>query len=300
MTNMMNSAAAEQEAVGLARESFLGELKSLNRDHPNTGFGVSLRTRSGRQYLLANSRMPLPETKSEGFPTGRRLARLENSERFSSIEVLADCHTFESISPRCRSRNPGQCAESDRPNRHHDQHANRHVGRDRNRRLNMARNDHLLSVGNEALTPMTSAMNSLTAQIDQLTEVADARSSARLATLKTRMENFSASVTMVGQVKAGKSSIVNILAGRPALLPSDVNPWTSVVTTLNINTRTEGDKRAKFTFFEQEEWDNLMVGGGRLGELANRAGADDEMDDIRRQIGEMKAKSESRLGSIST
>ncbi|MCA0928343.1 dynamin family protein [Ruegeria profundi] len=160
----------------------------------------------------------------------------------------------------------------------------------------MARNDHLLSVGNEALSPMTTAMASLATQIDQLTEVADARSSARLATLKTRMENFTASVTLVGQVKAGKSSIVNILAGRPALLPSDVNPWTSVVTTLNINTRTEGDKKAKFTFFEQEEWDNLMVGGGRLGELANRAGADDEMDDIRRQISEMKAKSEARLG----
>ncbi|WP_171177031.1 dynamin family protein [Ruegeria sp. HKCCA4633] len=160
----------------------------------------------------------------------------------------------------------------------------------------MARNDHLLSVGNEALAPMTSAMSSLTAQIDQLTEVADARSSARLATLKTRMENFTASITMVGQVKAGKSSIVNILAGRPALLPSDVNPWTSVVTTLNINTRPPGDTKAKFTFFEQEEWDNLMVGGGRLGELANRAGADDEMDDIRRQIGDMKAKSEERLG----
>ncbi|WP_298850162.1 dynamin family protein [uncultured Ruegeria sp.] len=160
----------------------------------------------------------------------------------------------------------------------------------------MARNDHLLSVGNEALAPMTSAMSSLTAQIDQLTEVADARSSARLATLKTRMENFTASVTMVGQVKAGKSSIVNILAGHPALLPSDVNPWTSVVTTLNINTRPPGDTKAKFTFFEQEEWDNLMVGGGRLGELANRSGADDEMEDIRRQIGEMKAKSEERLG----
>ncbi|MCG7520042.1 hypothetical protein [Ruegeria sp. Ofav3-42] len=95
----MNSAAAEQEAVGLARESFLGELKSLNREYPNTGFGVSLRTHSGRQYLLANSRMPLPETKSEGFPTGRRVARLENSERFSSIEVLADCRAYESISP---------------------------------------------------------------------------------------------------------------------------------------------------------------------------------------------------------
>ncbi|MBY6084153.1 MULTISPECIES: dynamin family protein [Ruegeria] len=160
----------------------------------------------------------------------------------------------------------------------------------------MARNDHLLSVGNEALAPMSEAMSALTTQIDQLTEVADARSTARLATLKTRMENFTASVTFVGQVKAGKSSIVNILAGRPGLLPSDVNPWTSVVTTLNINTRMPGEYRSKFTFFEQEEWDNLMVGGGRLGELANRAGADDEMEDIRRQIAQMKAKSEERLG----
>jgi len=100
VTNMMNSAVAEQDAVGLARESFLGELKSLNRDHPNTGFGVSLRTHSGGHYLLANSRMPLPKTKSQGFPTGRRLALLENSERFSSIEVLADSYAYESISPR--------------------------------------------------------------------------------------------------------------------------------------------------------------------------------------------------------
>ncbi|TMV05592.1 hypothetical protein FGK63_16235 [Ruegeria sediminis] len=160
----------------------------------------------------------------------------------------------------------------------------------------MARNDHLLSVGNEALAPMTTAMSALTSQIDQLTEVADARSSARLATLKTRMENFVASVTFVGQVKAGKSSVVNIMAGRPGLLPSDVNPWTSVVTTLNINAKPPGGVKSRFTFFEQEEWDNLMVGGGRLGELANRAGADDEMEDIRRQIADMKAKSEERLG----
>ncbi|WP_235216091.1 hypothetical protein [Ruegeria halocynthiae] len=95
----MNSAVAEQDAIGLARESFLGELKALNRHHPDTGFGVSLRTHSGGHYLLANSRMPLPETKSAGFPTGRRVARLENSDRFSSIEVLADSRAYEEISP---------------------------------------------------------------------------------------------------------------------------------------------------------------------------------------------------------
>lgn len=99
VTNMMNSAATEQDAVGLARESFLGELKTLTKDHPDTGFGISLRTHSGGHYLLANSRMPLPKTKSAGFPTGRRLACLENSECFSSIEVLADSGAYETITP---------------------------------------------------------------------------------------------------------------------------------------------------------------------------------------------------------
>ncbi|MFI2765838.1 hypothetical protein ACH50P_00030 [Sulfitobacter sp. M22386] len=96
---MMNSASAEQDAIGLARESFLGELKTLNREHPNTGFGISLRTHSGGHYLLANSRMPLPEVKSQGFPTGRSVACLENSDCFSSIEVLADARAYESITP---------------------------------------------------------------------------------------------------------------------------------------------------------------------------------------------------------
>ena len=100
---MMNSAAAEKDAVGLARESFLGELKSLNRDHPNTGFGISLRTHSGGHYMLANSRMPLPESKSEGFPTGRRVACLENGDCFSSIEVLADSRAFSAMTPRAEA-----------------------------------------------------------------------------------------------------------------------------------------------------------------------------------------------------
>lgn len=103
MTDLNNSAAPEQDAVFFARESFLGELKTLNREYPNTGFGISLRTHSGEHYLLANARMPLPAAKSEGFPTGRTVASLENGDRFSSIEVLADSLAYETISPRAEA-----------------------------------------------------------------------------------------------------------------------------------------------------------------------------------------------------
>ncbi|WP_039018369.1 dynamin family protein [Halocynthiibacter namhaensis] len=160
----------------------------------------------------------------------------------------------------------------------------------------MTRNLHLLAIGNDGISGLTNAYTELSGQIDQLTAVADARTSSKLAGLKSKMEDFTANVTLVGQVKAGKSALTNILAGDPGLLPSDVNPWTSVVTTLNINTRAPAGTKSKFTFFDQEEWDNLMVGGGRLGELASRAGAEDEMEDIQHQIAMMKEKSEDRLG----
>nr|WP_174823694.1 hypothetical protein [Ruegeria arenilitoris] len=100
VTDQINSAASEQDIVGLARKSFIGELKTFNSQHPGTGFGISLKTHSGNRYLLANARMPLPEHRSQDFPTGRRVARLENSEHFRSIEVLADSFAYESISPR--------------------------------------------------------------------------------------------------------------------------------------------------------------------------------------------------------
>ncbi|WP_246044059.1 hypothetical protein [Ruegeria sediminis] len=100
MNDQLIDAEREHETILLARESFIGELKTLNRQYPSTGFGLSLRTHSGEHYLLANSRMPLPTDKSQGFPTGRRVACLENGERFSSIEVLADARTYDTLNPQ--------------------------------------------------------------------------------------------------------------------------------------------------------------------------------------------------------
>ncbi|EEX11577.1 hypothetical protein SL1157_A0243 [Ruegeria lacuscaerulensis ITI-1157] len=111
MTEQINSAAAEQDAVFLARESFAGELKNLNKQFPNTGFGIALRTHSGEEYFLANARMPLPGRRGKGFPTGRRVARLDNGDHFSSIEVLADSRAYEKISPGTEAEILGNALE---------------------------------------------------------------------------------------------------------------------------------------------------------------------------------------------
>lgn len=112
-----------------------------------------------------------------------------------------------------------------------------------------------------------------------------------------RIRAFEASVTMIGQVKAGKTTLVNAMVGWPDLLPADVNPWTSVVTSLHLSPHLQDhDRRAAFRFFTDEEWDHLIRQGGRVGQMAARAGAEDEMEKVRAQLDAMREKSRARLG----
>lgn len=166
----------------------------------------------------------------------------------------------------------------------------------------MVKNAHLLTAGNAAVAARMDEIDNLSAMLAQLASVSDRRIASRAQALVARITEFSAKVTLVGQVKAGKSAMTNILSGTPNLLPSDVNPWTSVVTTLMINTRgTEEpvageETRARFTFFDRDEWDRLVVGGGRLGELAQRAGAPEDVERIQQQVIAMRMATEKRLG----
>ncbi len=112
-----------------------------------------------------------------------------------------------------------------------------------------------------------------------------------------QLRAFEPSITMIGQIKSGKTSLVNAMVGRPDLLPADVNPWTSVVTSLHLNTPLPDDApTATFQFFSQGEWDHLVENGGRIGELSERAGADEELEKVRQQIAEMREKTRQRLG----
>ncbi|MEM9797852.1 MAG: dynamin family protein [Pseudomonadota bacterium] len=115
--------------------------------------------------------------------------------------------------------------------------------------------------------------------------------------LMHELDSFEPSVTMIGQIKSGKTTLVNAMIGHPELLPADVNPWTSVVTSLHMNApRAEDAPAANFKFFDLAEWDHLVENGGRIGELSARAGADQEVQKLREQVAAMREKTKERLG----
>ena len=113
-----------------------------------------------------------------------------------------------------------------------------------------------------------------------------------------KIRSFEPSVSVIGQIKAGKSTLLNALIGETDLLPSDVNPWTSVITALHLNSRNRPqDTRALFRFFDQHEWDRLVATGGRLGETAQRAGFENEVEEVKSQVTQMRQTTEARLGA---
>ncbi|WP_343078974.1 dynamin family protein [Ostreiculturibacter nitratireducens] len=154
----------------------------------------------------------------------------------------------------------------------------------------------ILGLGCEPFVGIREQFDTLRGVAENLEKAVDDRALRRIRHIESQLADFSATVTMIGQVKAGKTALINVLAGQPGLLPSDVNPWTSVVTTLHINKPAPRNSKAEFRFFDRGEWERLMTGGGRLGEMAKRAGAADEVREIERQITEVRRKTQERLG----
>ena len=106
-------------------------------------------------------------------------------------------------------------------------------------------------------------------------------------------ECFACRIAVIGQVKAGKSTLVNALIQRPGFLPTDVNPWTAVVTNLHFG--QPSDAGAVYQFFDEADWQRLAA-GGRLQELSERLGLTLDADTLMRQVGLMRESAERSLG----
>ncbi len=154
-----------------------------------------------------------------------------------------------------------------------------------------------MRLGLEKLDAFCDEVADLEATLQDVVKLGGADAEKKSSKLIKQLRTFEPSVTMIGQIKAGKTSLVNAMVGRPDLLPADVNPWTSVVTSLHLNAPIADDApTASFQFFSQDEWDHLVENGGRIGELSSRAGADEELEKVRKQIAEMREKTKARLG----
>jgi len=148
-----------------------------------------------------------------------------------------------------------------------------------------------------ALAPLAERLRGAEAELAEHAASRDRAILSEARRLRRLIREFEPSVTMIGQVKAGKTTLTNAMVGWSSLLPADVNPWTSVVTSLHLVPRHRPEAgRASFQFFSEEGWSHLLKNGGRVGELASRAGATEEVDKVRRQLEEMREKSRARLG----
>jgi hypothetical protein len=111
------------------------------------------------------------------------------------------------------------------------------------------------------------------------------------------LEQQACRVAVVGQIKAGKSSFINALVQQPGLLPTDINPWTTAVTTLHYGKKSDTEDAAIFNFFTPQEWERLAEGGGKLRELTERLVPGFEPALLRQHITAVRARASARLGS---
>lgn len=132
--------------------------------------------------------------------------------------------------------------------------------------------------------------------LKKIEETVDRKSRGRFRDLHDRLNGWAAKVAVIGQVKAGKSTFLNAFLRQDDFLPSDVNPWTSVVTNIRINIPGDPVSGAKFDFFDDSDWQEIVDGGSRIRKLTEQLlpGFDTEL--LRQQSEEMKNRAQNRLG----
>jgi hypothetical protein len=101
---------------------------------------------------------------------------------------------------------------------------------------------------------------------EDLQDTIHSRVGTCVSAIQSDLESHSCRIAVIGQIKAGKSSLINALIRRPELLPTDINPSTAVITKLYFGAPAEQNNTALFHFFSDEEWEHIMA-GGRAGSM---------------------------------
>lgn len=133
--------------------------------------------------------------------------------------------------------------------------------------------------------------------LDTFESAIDRKSRQTVKALRERLDGWAAKVAVIGQVKAGKSTFLNAFINWHDFLPSDVNPWTTVVTNIRINVPGDPISGARFEFFDEKDWDEIVDGGSRVRALTEQLLPGFDTEVLRRQSDEMRERAQRRLGS---
>ncbi len=130
---------------------------------------------------------------------------------------------------------------------------------------------------------------------DRLIALADADTARAIAAVAGKLEKQTCCVAFAGQVKAGKSSLINVLVEHLDFLPADINPCTAVVTKLNFGVPGKPQSGALFTFFSRDEWRRFSL-GGRTRELTERLFPDFNWQEFQSQVKAMEERAVRKHG----
>jgi len=83
------------------------------------------------------------------------------------------------------------------------------------------------SAGLDKMYDLADEMTDLEEALEDIKSFGGPEAAKKADRLIKSVHDFEPSITMIGQIKAGKTSLVNAMVGMPDLLPADVNPWTS-------------------------------------------------------------------------
>lgn len=124
----------------------------------------------------------------------------------------------------------------------------------------------------------------------------DADATALVSKALDAVQNQRLSVSVIGQVNAGKTTLVNALARQPGLLPVSQAPWTAVITRLHFGLHGFPEHSSHFRFFDEIEWQRLAEQGGKLRELAERFLPGFNAEQLQQQVHAMRHRAQARLG----
>lgn len=146
--------------------------------------------------------------------------------------------------------------------------------------------------------PLERARLRIAALLSDLDGMLGEHAAPLLQEARRQIEERACRIAVIGQIKAGKTTFINTLIGQPGLLPTDINPWTAVVSALHFGTgRAPPEHAAVFQLFSVDEWKQIAKGGGRLRELTERLVPGFQPDLLRAQLEVMRSRSERRLGA---